>query len=42
MKQVKALGHPELTMEAIMLEATFVSLFTEDELAAARWRLSQL
>jgi hypothetical protein len=37
-KKIVALGHPELSM----LEPQFDSLFTEGELAAARWRLDQL
>jgi hypothetical protein len=41
-KKIVALGHPELSMESIMLEPQFASLFTEGELAAARWRLDQL
>ena len=34
-----SLGRPELTIEAIMLKERFSSLFTEEELRAARWRL---
>jgi hypothetical protein len=42
LKRVKALGRPELAMESIMLEDEFSGLFTDDERAAARWRLQQL
>jgi len=31
----------DLTMESIMLEPEFASLFTRAQLAAARWRLDQ-
>jgi hypothetical protein len=41
-KKIVAMGHPELSMESIMLEPHFASLFTEGELQAARWRLDQL
>ncbi len=41
-KKIVAMGHPELSMESIMLEPQFAALFTEGELAAARWRLDQL
>ncbi len=41
-KRLAALGRLDLTMEQIMLEPEFASLFTEGELAAARWRLDQL
>ncbi|MCI0700339.1 MAG: hypothetical protein L0241_04595 [Planctomycetia bacterium] len=41
-KKIVAMGHPELSMESIMLEPQFASLFSQGELAAARWRLDQL
>lgn len=34
-------GRLDLTIESIMLEPRFASLFTEGELEAARWRLKQ-
>lgn len=39
--ELVALGHPELTLESIMLEEQFAPLFTRQELDAARWRLNQ-
>lgn len=39
--QVIGLGHPELTMESIMLEPQFSALFSAPVRAAAQWRLSQ-
>lgn len=42
LKRVKSLGRPDLAMESIMLEDEFSGLFTDDERAAARWRLQQL
>jgi hypothetical protein len=41
-KKIVAMGHPELSMESIMLEPQFESLFTPGELEAAKWRLDQL
>ena len=41
-KKIVAMGHPELSMESIMLEPRFATLFTAGELEAARWRLDQL
>src|SRR4051794_3219053 len=41
-RRIVKMGHPELSMESIMLEPRFAPLFTEGELAAARWRLDQL
>jgi len=35
------MGHPELSVESIMLEAQFKPLFEEGELIAARWRLDR-
>jgi len=40
-KELVGRGRPELTMESIMLQPKFASLFTASELAAARWRLEQ-
>jgi hypothetical protein len=41
-RRIVEIGHPELSMGSIMLEPQFASLFTQGELAAARWRLDQL
>ena len=41
-KKLVAMGHPELTMESIMLEPEFSAIFPGGELEAARWRLNQL
>ena len=41
-KKLVAMGHPELSMESIMLEPQFTVLFTAGELEAAQWRLNQL
>src|SRR5262245_49783744 len=41
-RRIVEMGHPELSMESIMLEPQFASLFTEGELQAARWRRDQL
>jgi hypothetical protein len=41
-RRIVEMGHPELSMESIMLEPQFASLFSEGELQAARWRLDQL
>lgn len=41
LKAMTKLGRKDLTLESIMLEAKFKSLFSVDELAAAQWRLSQ-
>jgi hypothetical protein len=40
-KAVIKLGRRDLTMESIMLEPKFQSLFSAGELEAATWRLSQ-
>jgi hypothetical protein len=42
LKEMAKLGHKELTLEAIMLEPRFKSLFTKAELQAADWRLKQV
>jgi hypothetical protein len=39
-KKIVAMGHPELSMESIMIEPKFAALFTAGEVDAARWRLS--
>jgi hypothetical protein len=36
------MGRPELSVESIMLEAEFVSLFREELRHAAQWRLTQV
>ena len=36
------LGQLDISMERIMMEPEFASLFTADELAAAQWRLDRL
>ncbi len=40
-RRIVELGHPELSVESIMLEPEFGPLFTEQELDAARWRLDR-
>ncbi len=40
-KELVDRGRPELTMESIMLQPEFASLFKPAELEAARWRLKQ-
>jgi hypothetical protein len=40
-RKVVELGRPDLTMESIMLEPEFQTLFSRAELDAARWRLKQ-
>lgn len=40
LRRIVEMGHRELSVESIMLEARFAPpFFTEDELTAARWRL---
>jgi len=41
-RRIVAMGYPKLSVESIMLEPEFKPLFTEADLAAARWRLDQL
>ncbi len=41
-ERLAKLGQPEISMEATMLKPEYQSLFTTDELNAARWRLSQV
>ncbi|TVK92313.1 hypothetical protein AYI83_19190 [Shewanella algae] len=38
-KELLKLGKSELTIESIMLDESFKELFSNDELAAAEWRL---
>ena len=38
-RAVIGMGRPDLTVESIMLEERFSTLFTVQELKAARWRL---
>lgn len=35
------MGHPELSVESILLEPEFAALFAPDVLEAARWRLDR-
>jgi hypothetical protein len=41
LRKLKEMGRTDLTIESIMLENEFAGEFTADELAAARWRLTQ-
>lgn len=41
-KKLRDLGRLDIAMEQIMLDPEFATLFTPEELAAARWRLEQL
>jgi len=42
LKKLKKSGRLDLAMESVMLNERYESLFTTDELAAARWRLSSI
>ncbi len=42
LKRLKTMGRLDLSVESIMLELRFSTLFTPDELNAADWRLKQL
>jgi uncharacterized protein YktB (UPF0637 family) len=42
LKKLSSLGKPELSIESIMLEPEFHPLFSQQILAAARWRLDQV
>jgi len=42
LKKLKKRGKLDLAMESVMLNERYESLFTKDELAAARWRLSSI
>lgn len=42
LKSIFALGRGDLAIESIMLEAKFRPLFTNQELAAAQWRIDQV
>ena len=41
LKRLVSLGHPDLSVESIMLEPDFAALFDSQILAAAKWRLDQ-
>lgn len=41
-KELNKMGKPELTVEGIMLQKKYSSLFTTPELAAAKWRLDNV
>jgi hypothetical protein len=41
-RELAKLSHLELTIESIMLKPEFLDLFTEDERAAAQWRLKEV
>jgi hypothetical protein len=42
LKRLKKRGRLDLAMESVMLKEKFQSLFSSDELAAARWRLNSI
>jgi hypothetical protein len=42
LKEIVKLGRRDLSMESIMLEPKFNSIFSKAELEAATWRLSQV
>jgi hypothetical protein len=42
LKKMSKLGRKDLTIEAMVLEPRFATLFTKDEKQAAQWRLSQV
>lgn len=42
LKQQSKMKRVDLSIESIMLNPEFEALFTADELAAAKWRLSQV
>ncbi len=41
LRRIVQMGHPELSVESIMLEPQFGLLFTKQELDAAQWRLDR-
>lgn len=41
-KELNKLGKPELTVEGIMSQPKYCSLFTAPELTAAKWRLDNV
>lgn len=41
-KKLNNMGKAELTIESIMLQSKFSSLFSSQELEAARWRLNNV
>lgn len=42
LKRLAQMGRFDLSVESIMLEAQFASLFSNQHLAAAQWRLNQV
>ena len=42
LKRLSELGRCDLSIESIMLETEFDTLFSQEEKKAAKWRLSQL
>ncbi len=42
LKRLKSAGRLDLSMEAIMLNSKYRSLFTKGELQAAEWRLNRI
>ena len=42
MRKLCAVGRPDLTTEAVMLQPEFKTLFSENLLMAAAWRLQQM
>jgi hypothetical protein len=42
LKRLRSMGRLDLSMETVMLEEEFSSLFSEQERAAATWRLQQV
>ena len=41
-ERLNNMGKPELTVEGIMLQPKYISLFTASELKAAKWRLENV
>ena len=41
-KELSKMGRPELTVEGIMIQEKFGSLFSKPELTAAQWRLDNV
>lgn len=39
-KELNKMGRPELTVEGIMVQEKYKSLFTRSEIEAAKWRLA--
>jgi hypothetical protein len=42
LKKLRSMGRLDLSMERIMLEKEFSQFFSDQERAAARWRLDQV